>query len=33
MGTFFSLFEEYEQWKPTIWEMMRTIKEDFDERI
>lgn len=33
MGTFFSVFEEYEQWKPTVWEMMRTIKEDFDERI
>ncbi len=33
MGTFFSLFEKYEQWKPTVWEMMRTIKEDFDERI
>ena len=33
IGTFFSVFEEYEQWKPTVWEMMRTIKEDFDERI
>lgn len=33
MGTFFCLFEEYEQWKPTVWEMMRTIKEDFDEGI
>ena len=29
LGTFFCRFEEYEQWKPVIWEMMRTIKEEY----
>ena len=28
LGTFYCRFEEYEHWKPVIWEIMRTIKEE-----
>lgn len=33
LGTFYCLFEEYDRWKPVVWEMMRSIKESADERI
>lgn len=33
LGTFYCPFEEYGQWKPVIWEIMRTIKERRNERI
>lgn len=33
LGTFFCPFEEYEQWKTVVWEIMRTIKENIDEGI
>jgi len=33
LGTFFCPFEEYEQWKPAVWEIMRTVKENIDEGI
>lgn len=33
LGTFYCLFEEYDRWKPVVWEMMRSIKESTDERI
>lgn len=33
LGTFYCLFEEYDRWKPIVWEMMRSIKESTDERI
>ncbi len=33
LGTFYCPFEDYGQWKPTVWEIMRTIKEDMDEGI
>ncbi|MDE6364004.1 MAG: hypothetical protein K2L86_07025 [Lachnospiraceae bacterium] len=29
LGTFYCIFEEYEQWKPVIWEIMQTIKEEY----
>jgi len=33
LGTFFCPFEEYEQWKTAVWEIMQTIKENTDEGI
>ncbi len=33
MGTFYCLFEEYDVWKPFVWDMMQSIKENTDERI
>lgn len=33
LGTFFCLFEEYDRWKPMVWEMMQSIEESADERI
>lgn len=33
LGTFFCVFEEYERWKPIAWEMIRSIREEADERI
>lgn len=33
LGTFYCLFEEYDRWKPVVWEMMQSVKEDTDEGI
>lgn len=33
LGTFFCLFEEYDRWKPLVWEIMQSIEESTDERI
>lgn len=33
LGTFYCLFEEYDRWKPMVWEMMQSIEESVDERI
>lgn len=33
LGTFYCLFEEYDRWKPLVWEMMQSVKESTDERI
>ena len=33
LGTFYCPFEEYGQWKPAVWEIMRTIREEHNEGI
>lgn len=34
LGTFYCPFEEYDSWKPMIWEVIQTIREeDEDERV
>lgn len=33
MGTFYCLFEEYDIWKPLVWETIQSIEENTDERI
>lgn len=33
LGTFYCLFEEYDRWKPMVWEVMQSIEESTDERI
>ena len=33
LGTFYCLFEEYDRWKPMVWEMMQSIEVSVDERI
>lgn len=33
LGTFYCPFEEYGQWQPTVWEILRTIREEQNEGI
>lgn len=33
LGQFFCPFEKYDEWKPTLWEIIRSIKEHQNERI